>query len=105
MDAFAARLGGNDAVMQQVFEIFQKQYGHNPALIKALVEQGDVQAVFQTAHAMKGAFANMCATEDALAAENVEKPARAGQMPDAESVDILVRSVESVAEQISSQKS
>ncbi|GEM_PF-2221587 len=82
LEQFNVRLGNNTAIIQQVMKMFVDQYADQPDLLRGPFQSGDTDALFHTAHSIKGALANMCADEDAAAAAAVESVARGGDLPD-----------------------
>ena len=82
LEQFNVRLGNNTAVIQQVMKMFLEQYAEDPSFLRGPFESGDTDALFNAAHSIKGALANMCADEDAAAAAAVESVAREGKLPD-----------------------
>lgn len=81
MDQFNARLGNNQAVIVQILKMFSDQFGKQPDLMRPAFTHGDTETLFQLAHSIKGALANMCAEEDAAIAEKIESQARSGELP------------------------
>lgn len=97
---FIQRLGDNHSVVRQVMVIFRDQYTGNTQLLSELNEQGDLEKLYQSAHSLKGALANMCADDDASLAAQVELQARQGQAPSAEQLQDMETRLSAVLAQI-----
>lgn len=96
---FSERLGNNTAIVEQVMKMFRDQYGHQPDILRGPASAGNLEELFQIAHSIKGALANMCAADDAAVAAEIEHQARAGQNPD----DALLADLEARIIQITQQ--
>jgi CheY-like chemotaxis protein len=79
-----ARLGGNRDVLPQMTELLQKQAESWRAEMGSAVAQRDGEMLRRLAHQAKGTLANLAAPPAAVAAQEVEELARAGQWERAE---------------------
>lgn len=89
IEQFSAKLGNNTAIVEQVFKVFIEQHNGQIAIMRDALAAGNLESVYQTAHSIKGALANLCADEDAKVAETIEHTARSGEVPEADVVDDL----------------
>lgn len=97
---FIQRLANNHSVVRQVMVIFRDQYTGQTQFLTELNEQGNLEKLYQGAHSLKGALANMCAEDDASLAAQIELQARQGQAPSAEQLHDMEACLTAVLAQI-----
>ena len=97
---FIDRMGGNEDVVRQVMKMIKDQYTGKTDLLREPFSAGDHEALFQTAHSVKGALANVCAEDDAAFAAKIELAAREGNLPSEAELDEMKQRLDSVLVQI-----
>jgi HPt (histidine-containing phosphotransfer) domain-containing protein len=100
LEALSTRLGGNESIVKKILDIFVMQYGQTPSVFETAVASGDTEAIYQQAHSIKGALANMCAEEDAAIAEEIERIAKGGEMPPQSLVENMEQRIRDINQQI-----
>ena len=73
------RCAGQDEVVARVLGLFQERSREQAEQLAAALENDDVEAIGQLAHALKGSAANVAASHVTTAAADLETAARNGQ--------------------------
>jgi CheY-like chemotaxis protein/HPt (histidine-containing phosphotransfer) domain-containing protein len=79
-------VGGDEALVRQLVELFQERGRFMVEKIGEAVEQGDAKRLEQTAHLLKGTAGNLCAREVVLAASRLEAYGHLGSLGEAPAV-------------------
>jgi CheY-like chemotaxis protein len=86
LPALKRRLGGDQALMAEVCELFLEDCAASTSTIAAAVERGDAARIRAAAHALKGSAANLSADMLALAARALEDAAAAGRLDETDAL-------------------
>ena len=81
-----ARVGGSQALLQEVVELFLEDGPRLLNAIRAGLAAGDAAAVYKTAHTLKGSAGNFGAQHVIAVAQRLEARAREGDLPTAANV-------------------
>jgi signal transduction histidine kinase/CheY-like chemotaxis protein len=79
-DALTTRLGGDEALLDEVAGLFLEDCPARLAAIKSAVDAGDAQAIRFAAHALKGAAANLSAARLVAATHTLERMGAEGRI-------------------------
>ena len=83
LDGLTRRTGGDQALMLSVVHMFLEDYPSRMAAIRAAVDRADAEAIYVTAHALKGAAGYLAADLVVEAAAHVEAVGRDGRLAEA----------------------
>ena len=79
--ALLALVGDDKELMQEIVELYLKEYPRILGDIRAAAASGEVRALEFSAHALKGSVSNMAAKRAYAAAIELETHAHADQLP------------------------
>ncbi|MDH5667609.1 MAG: Hpt domain-containing protein [Nitrospira sp.] len=86
LDEALSRVDHDRDIFITMVELFSEHGPKDFAVLKAAVQAGNPSAVAQSAHRLKGAVMQFCASATFASAKKLEDIGRAGQLTDAESI-------------------
>lgn len=93
-NAAVDRLGGDIELLREVAALFLEAQDEYLGQIREAADNGDIKALAETAHGLKGSVANFCAKDAYDAAYRLEMMGRKGAAPDREEVEQALHSLE-----------
>lgn len=82
-DLVIENLGGDEALLKQIAELFVADWPSSRDRILAAVAAADAEALRSAAHSVKGAVSNFAAERAVLAARTLEMAGKSGDLVDA----------------------
>ncbi len=83
LEVALARLGGDENLLKEIAALFLREYPETVAGIRRAIDDGDAQALEQTAHSLKGSVSNFGARGAYAAALKLEMLGRQAVLAEA----------------------